>query len=91
MEEKELNRIKVKLENTEKEQNNKSSELSKLQQDLIDCKNNKKSKALILIGLEKDIFKVMDNLSIQKKLCEKVQRKCKVQDQKKKKVPIKAI
>jgi hypothetical protein len=81
-----LNQTKQKLEKTGKEQSNKDSELTKLQKDLIDCKNNKKSKASILVGLERDIFKITDNLSIEKKICEKIKRKCKLQDQHKKKV-----
>lgn len=81
-----LTQAKAKLARTAKEHANKQSELTKLQKDLIDCKNNKKAKALLLIGLEKDIFKALDNLSAENKACEKLQRKCKLQDQKRKKV-----
>ena len=83
-----LNQTKTKLEKTEKEHSNKDSELTKLQKDLIECKNSKKSKAGILVRLERDIFKLTDNLSIEKKKCEKIKRKCKLQDQNKKKVRI---
>lgn len=81
-----LNEAKAKLQRTTKEHAKKESELTKLQKDLIDCKNNKKAKAQMLIALEKEIFKVADDLSIEKKACEKIQRKCKLQDQKRKKV-----
>lgn len=81
-----LGEAKARLQRTTKEHANKESELTKLQKDLIESKNAKKAKAQRLIALEKEIFKVADDLSMEKKACEKVQRKCKLQDQRRKKV-----
>ena len=81
IEEKNFKLIKDTCEATKKDFSNKCSELSKLQKDMLDMKNNKKEKAILIIENDRSIKRNNDSINLNQKENEKLKKKIKFQKQ----------